>query len=611
MEAPLLGAQSSERRDEWDLPAAPQRSSSPLAASATSANRSSDPSFFSRAATSFYVVQDGGGAGGAYGGTDDSGHVIEWEAVANLIRWDAVKSSLRLLPLLPFIGGVFFLVGLLERNRRVLTTNASDWFVLCFVGFCVQMTVVMPIVNLAIPNAHYNLVVELDSNADYIGPFIVFPSMCFYFLSIALAYNFFFARKRIRELERPGDVILALTSAVRKQQMLRSMGTDAPPAAAYNSSDVMEDLHLIKLQIQDETRLPSWICAPVGLSIGFVQMLSLRVCAWTGRTACTTRLSFELEDYHTVYYNMATLYWWLTFTSITTMICFGLLSYYQQLAQIEQFTYMNEDDNAKKGRNGTRMSSATAERDNSYNVYRTGLGTAQRSAAASPTSSPRSDAAGGAYGIPVSPCNNNNNNNRRRYVAKTKDLFSPKNLSLWITVWQELLSDLRDRPPMQAVILVSVTSALICGISTSTYVIFDNLYEGSAVAEFTSGCISVLIFCVFALGGFIFITVRLEYVVEYQIKGISETQTQVQRQLDTEYRQTESTNPNSISAETRQKMLRAKVNVLQGLDTVLRTSESKPKLVGLSLETIRWAVIVLGLFVMNTAFFVLYRTKCS
>lgn len=613
-------------------------------------------------------------------GTLDYQQLID--AVKHRIVLKAARRCAAVLLCLPFIGTIYIGVALRERRRRRVTLNPSDWMVLLWVGFCAQMSIFTPMLNIIASDASTVLADTLNTNADYLGPFIVFPACSVYLAATAIAFIAYSAKQRIDHFERPRDVLAMANgfgSGVAARDPLATFRSAAARATGFPSDgssksstarrpsaqgdrrsrrqqrELLENIQLIKMQIQEDTQIPTWPVVLMSVGTGFVEMLTLRVCAWSGWTTATvytaatpspdpvingTRspvdhrmipheascgdhvLTFQIPVFNTIYYHSATLYWMLTFSALTGLIYLALASYYQQLKQIERFTYISRGGGASNaaGRDGAgRQGGAPAG-----GVGRGG--------------------AGGGVAVPnnVSPLTAANRKSLdssaaaklARKLDKTKDLFSPKNLSIWISVWKELLRDLRTRPSMQAVTLTSVVSCIASAVSTVVYVIFDNLFQGSAVAEFTSGCISVFVFCACTLSGFLYITVRLERVINFQIQSISETQTYVQRQLETEM--TEMLNKRlggvaldgddtsgvagylspmqshqSIADNTRFRMLRAKVNVLQALDTVLRTSESKPKLLGLSLETIRWTVIITGLMVMNAAFFVLYRTRCS
>jgi hypothetical protein len=529
------------------------------------------------------------------------------------IIYRAVKRSAVAILCTPFVGTLLIGVGLQERKHRIVTMNPSDWQVLCWIGFCAQASLFAPLTNLISTDAREVLVNQLHAEADFLGPFIVFGATSVYFAATVVGYIAYSTKQRISSYERPRDAVI---HSARKQQ--RNKG-----------NDLLESIERIKLQIQEDTTLPTWIVLFLSTATGFAQMISLRVCRWSELSnndpgICNQDiLTMTAPGFNNIYYHIATSFWLLTFTALTGTIYLALMWYYQQLQHIEKFTYFTKGGNrASKGKSGASPNSPTsssAHAAGSASYFGGDGGYGSVSPGGSPALSPR-----GSFSSPNSTVASPTSSRiKAKQMEIAKDLFSPKHLSLWISVWKELLRDLRERPTMQAMTLTTVISCILCGSTTIIYVLFDNIYEGSAVAEFTAGCIAVFVFCCSALGGFLIITVRLQYVVDYQVRGISETQTNVQRQLEADMhhvgKQMESERKYSTSMNVgmreadalRFKMLRAKVNVLQALDTVLRTSESKPKLLGMSLETIRWGIIIVGLVVMNVAFFVLYRTKCG
>jgi len=96
---------------------------------------------------------------------------------------------------------------------------------------------------------------------------------------------------------------------------------------------------------------------------------------------------------------------------------------------------------------------------------------------------------------------------------------------------------------------------------------------------------------------------RAQRVVEHQSRVLAKVQTDVQHQLD---ERGFSRKGDMLAV----KMRVSKINVLQALDLYIRLAESKPKLLGLSLETIRWLTVIMGLVFLNAAFFMLYFKRC-
>ena len=182
-------------------------------------------------------------------------------------------------------------------------------------------------------------------------------------------------------------------------------------------------------------------------------------------------------------------------------------------------------------------------------------------------------------------------------------LVRPNKLLSWVTVYQNVVDGQRSQPAVQALVLPSVFCLVLTGVTTLTYVVMDNVYLDRGVAEFTSGCITVAIVCAVLVFGFVVTTVRMQRVVEHQSRVLAKVQTDVQHQLD---ERGFSRKGDMLAV----KMRVSKINVLQALDLYIRLAESKPKLLGLSLETIRWLTVIMGLVFLNAAFFMLYFKRC-
>ena len=127
----------------------------------------------------------------------------------------------------------------------------------------------------------------------------------------------------------------------------------------------------------------------------------------------------------------------------------------------------------------------------------------------------------------------------------------------------------------------------------------DNVANDKDVAEFTSGCIFAAIFSFVCAMGFIVITVRMQKLVEYQALVVSKVQSDVQHQVDEHDAMQMMLSTGNAKATT------AKIRALQALGLYIRLAESKPKIMGMSLETVRWSTIVLGMFFLNAGFFIL------
>ena len=187
-----------------------------------------------------------------------------------------------------------------------------------------------------------------------------------------------------------------------------------------------------------------------------------------------------------------------------------------------------------------------------------------------------------------------------KHAKILKDLNEPKHLAMWASVWELLVQDVKYKPATRALAGTTFAFCVIGEVFSWGYIAIRNVYtKQDKSAEFTSSCVVIIIFGFFIILGFIKNAMRMDRAVCEHEKRIARVQNDVQAQIDT----SRDNDPGAIP------VLMSKVRVLQSLDIYLRVTDSKPKLMGASLETLRWSVIIGALLLVNCFFIALIRDK--
>jgi hypothetical protein len=179
------------------------------------------------------------------------------------------------------------------------------------------------------------------------------------------------------------------------------------------------------------------------------------------------------------------------------------------------------------------------------------------------------------------------------------DLLQPRNLHAWVNIFHRMIESQRGQALSQAVVGPTAFCVILTALGAATYVVMDNVANEQDVAEFTAGCIFAAIFAFACAVCFILITVRMQKLAEFQSMVISKVQSDVQHQFD-----------EGTGLGGKRKGMIAKIRALQALGLYIRLAESKPKIIGMSLETVRWVTVFVGLFFLNAGFFILYVKNC-
>ena len=477
-----------------------------------------------------------------------------------------------------------------KRNGLYVKSGRGDCFVIAFVGAMFQLALAVPLVFIALNHAaEHHLIAVLDSSADYYAPLVVYPISIFYFTLMTIVFLVYEDKQRHRvrgnqrakqrgydTIAKPSSVSkrsntasrhpISSSSALvlardddRDQQQHSSSTIDVRSVAesrdestrtllrrqeeiaeAARRDDEEEEAVVIR-ELSESTVFNVTFIVPLGLIAGAVQTAILRVCRWNGSEPCTDNntFSFGIALYRNdAYYRLATVFWFFQWSSLVISCLYAVCISYQELRQLEEFTYIDE--------------------------------------------------------------------NKSRMLGKiVADLLRPRKLHAWVNIFHRVVEDQKLQALSQAVMGPTAFCVIFTAITAATYVVMDNVANDKDVAEFTSGCIFAAIFSFVCAVGFIVITVRMQKLVEYQALVVSKVQSDVQHQVD------ENDTLQGVTLSTGgSKATTAKIRALQALGLYIRLAESKPKIMGMSLETVRWSTIVLGMFFLNAGFFILYVKRC-
>lgn len=513
---------------------------------------------------------------------------------------------------------------------RHIFENAGDWLVVVCVGILYQAAVVVPIYVASNSAAHREIVDELHATGDYYGAFALTPALGLY-LNMTV-YLFVFLESRYEGIEEdslytsndedgleggsfadvtPSGVRFGVGGAAAGSPTLadpsnahlapsdragrggRQPGGGGGRSTIANTVVVQQGITLsakslrtavqIRRTIREASLVHTEFTVLIAFVIGVIEMLITRLCALSS-TPCKTVFTFTDERFRQRhYYAMTSIFWVCLFTVFNVCVIYAVTVYYQQLLQLRKFRYAN---------GGRPSSSASQQAGHHEEAHHRSNGNGQQS----PTTA---QVAVGGFAANSRP---SLQMRLDQALKPLEDLSSPESISIWTFTWQQFILDIKRKPLTVATTTSTFLALAVTILGCTCYIAILNLNaKGSAVAEFTTPLAAVMAFAGFCMGVFVYVTVQVSNAVELHTKTIAQLQNDTQVRVNDE---------GEAYAGRQRQLLLAKVRVLQSLDVYLRHSDSRPKLVGMSVESLRWTVIVIGLIVLNACFFGLYYSWC-
>jgi hypothetical protein len=435
--------------------------------------------------------------------------------------------------LLPFIGFSWVGFGLSERlSQRVVGHNPNDWLVIVFIGFFHQLSLMGLIYTIYDPSCMRN---KLPT--DYYGTTIFYPLSILYLFAISLTYH----------VKKGSSRLMATNKKLERMEVSRvSVST-----TKANAMQLLEEF-------RKETAVATWILIPFCSALAVIILIVIRLCI--DRNGCynyydevdqanaTTWTRFDLPSANCsgnlfrpaprsgdISFNIMNVFWWLLSAATTLCCVYSVVLFYQQVRQIEEFTYIKK-----------------------YSK-------------------------------------------KRRLWGDVND-FS-KDVAVWANVWQELLQGLNNRPISRAFISTNAIVSFLLVVGSSCYIVFQTVLKDLGIGELTTAFSALLAFNFVTLVLFVVVAVRMQRSIEFQVKSVSAAQNDLQREID-------ENKVNMGREEMLQKM--SNCRVLSALDVYLTVFDNTPKIVGtISLESMRWIILLGGLTAMNIFFFALYVSKCT
>ena len=188
------------------------------------------------------------------------------------------------------------------------------------------------------------------------------------------------------------------------------------------------------------------------------------------------------------------------------------------------------------------------------------------------------------------------------FEAQAQLTVNEASVARWSVAWQHLLQDM-NRSPMVSSIAPACSVLLFVEVAISLMfgVLFNLFRDRQALRDMLPIAIFVGSHSALLLTGYLYTIVQTQNVIERQHKAISALQNLVQAEVDGA----------ALDADDQLlPVLRAKVRVLQSLDRFLLIADPKPKILGISVDAFRWAIINCSLVTINVSFLLLYLVFC-
>jgi hypothetical protein len=494
-------------------------------------------------------------------------------------------TSVALLPL--YIGCVMSMFAL-DRRRRAqpLFVNEKDWMMLLMIGIANQLSLLPVVVNLIVPDA-LETFKELHSPSDYYAPFVLYPISSIFFSVVAIAYAI---------LDKKAQRKNRVEVSMRRRSKLQTIYAHLTNCVEFRSEGLI----------------------PVVLIASAVFTMSCRFCTRTSGVECTGANQFW-DPFHlskVVFYSAALLQFCM-YVCLCGLSALAIGMFWQHQKLVNVFTFPEKyGARAPKAAN-VLFPGGSPKADGAPPTSHTRL------LGGAPSSQPR-DASG--------------KRGKRGFVKEIDwhDLSNPEGIANYTVLYQHIIGSMNGHPVMTSICTPAFACSVVIFIVSLGVVVIDNMYQGHGFADYTFIFMSLTTIAGTVISLFIGLTVQLDKTISMQSRIIAKVQNDVQQLIDARRKKWVSAATLQHSAgESRggggdtvvmidndamggleggralpMKLLEAKVNALQALDVYVRIADSTPKLIGMSLNTIRWTTILALLMFINFFFILLYRIYC-
>ena len=243
------------------------------------------------------------------------------------------------MPFVPFIGLCWCRYAIKERlARRVVGHNPWDWLVIACIGLFHQCAVLGLIT--AIVRQHH---VQCYFPTDFYGAVIFYPTSIVYLYTISLTFRF-------------------------KQGSRRVTQTNEKLAKWEVTSTKANAITLLE-QFRISTSVPIYLLIPFSIALSTILLLIIRVCIgdsclvkvgptqyednWSRFTlplnaTCEPDMMISVAPpgtplrYQDLAFNLMNVFWVLLISATCMCASYSVILYYQQVRQIEEFTYIQK-----------------------------------------------------------------------------------------------------------------------------------------------------------------------------------------------------------------------------------------------------------------------------
>lgn len=457
---------------------------------------------------------------------------------------------------LPFYIGVVLAMFSWERKKRRLPLfiNDKDWMVLAYIGVMMQLSLLCMLANV-LPGARDVFHTTLKSPSDYYGPFAIYPISSIFFCLVAVAYAVLDKKsQRKRRLE---------VSLRRRTRLI-----------------------VIYTQMTESIKIRSERIVPAAFALSLVLILVCRFCNEAqSRCLNSDAKSNQLWDplYYTEPFFFASIgFQFAQYSCLLAFTALAVMMYMQHYRLVHMFTFPDRTSGGSVAAAAGGARKQPGSPQSPANAKTRLLG------------SPR----GKTFDSP------NTSGPARTYGWH--DLSHPEGISMYHILYHHIVGSMNNHPVIRSICTPAFAICILLFFGSVAVVVVDNLYQRNGIADFTFVFFTFMVIGATVVVAFIALTVQLDKTISLQSRIIAKAQHDVQLQVDAA-RLEPSSSP--LVGHT-MKMLEAKVNALQALDVFVRHADSTPKLIGMSLNTIRWTTIFSMLLCINAFFIVLYRLYC-
>jgi hypothetical protein len=197
---------------------------------------------------------------------------------------------------------------------------------------------------------------------------------------------------------------------------------------------------------------------------------------------------------------------------------------------------------------------------------------------------------------------------RQRRAEELNDIRDPQLVARWCAAWQGIIMrEVQASPAAKSVAFHGSMFSILSVIASGWYLATRFLYPNSTknVEDFHAPAILVLLYGLISTVAYCVITVLMQRAIEAQHRLVATVRHELTCLID------DVRSGNLVRDQDDLELLEGKSRVIHSLDRLLTTADPRARLFNVSLDSLRWTVVNVGLLTVNAFILQIFYAKCT